>query len=59
MEDYFRGIHAFGTGYERTKGYGRAAKFDTPETSTINEVKSTKDPGPCFRRGGPHFLVDA
>ena len=44
MEDCLRDIHAYGAGCERAKGYGRA-EFDAPEASTINEVKSIKDPG--------------
>ena len=47
VEDCFRDICAFGAGYKRAKGYGRA-EFDAQEASTINEVKSKKDPGPCL-----------
>ena len=54
MEDCFRDICAFGEGYKRTKGYGRA-KFYAQGASKINEVKSTKDPGLCFRCGRHHF----
>ena len=58
MEDCFRDICPLGVGYERTKGYCRA-DFDTPEVSTINEVKSTKDLGPCFRCIRPISEADA
>ena len=54
MGDCFRDKSAFGAGYERAKGYGRA-EFNTPKASTINEVKPKKDRGPCFRCSGPHF----
>ena len=54
MEDYFRDIHAFGAGYERAKGCGRA-EYNFPEASTNNDVMSKKDPGPCFKCSGPHF----
>ena len=37
------------------KGPKAIADFDAPEASTINEVKSTKNPGLCFRCSGPHF----
>ena len=54
MEDCFRNICAFAVGYKTAKDYGRA-EFHAQKVSTINEVKSKKDPGPCFRCGGPHF----
>ena len=54
MEDCFSDIHIFGAGYEITKGYFRA-DFNAPEAPVINKVKSTKEPGPCFKCGGPHF----
>ena len=47
MEDCFSDIHTFGAGYERAKGYCRADS-DTPEALVISEVKSMKEPGPCF-----------
>ena len=54
IEDCFREFHAFDVGYERAKGYGRA-ELDTKKASTINEVKSKKDAGPCLKCSGPHF----
>ena len=54
MKDCFNDIHIFGVEYERAKGYCKA-DFDSPEVSTINKVKSTKDPGLCYRGGGTHF----
>ena len=47
-------IHAFGAGYERAKGYSRA-DFNAPDAATISEVKSTKEPAPCFKCGGLPF----
>ena len=54
MEGCSSDSHAFGAGYERAKGYSRVG-FYAPEVPKINEVKSTKEPGPCFKYGGPHF----
>ena len=54
MEDCFRDICNSGAGYERAKGYCRV-EFNTPETSTITEVKTMRKPGPCYNCGGPHF----
>ena len=54
MEACFRNICAFGMGYKRPKEYG-GAEFNIPEASKVNEVKSKKDPGPCFKCGGPYF----
>ena len=34
--------------------YSRA-NFNAPEAKVINEVKSTKEPGLCFKCGGPYF----
>ena len=47
MKGYFRDINAFGVDYEGAEGYDRA-KFDAPETLTINELKARRDLGPCF-----------
>ena len=44
----------FGADDKRAKGYCRA-ESNAQEASTLNEVKPTKDPGPCFRSSGPHF----
>ena len=54
MEDCFRDICNIGVGYKRVKVYCRAA-FNTQEASTITEVKTTKEPGPCYKCGGPNF----
>ena len=54
MKDCFRDICALDASYKRDKGYC-IAEFDNPEASTINTVKSTKDPGLYFRCGGPHL----
>ena len=54
MEDCFSDIHAFGNGYERAKGYSKV-EFDAPGAQAVNEVKSSKEPGPCFKCDGPHF----
>ena len=55
MKHCFNDIHTFGNGYERPKGYSKV-DFDVPGTPVVNEVKSSKEPGPCFKCGGPHFL---
>ena len=54
MEDCFSNIHSFVAGYEKAKGYCRA-DFDAPEVLVINEAKSTKEPGPCFKCSETHF----
>ena len=54
MEDCFSDTHTFGAGYKGTKGYCKA-DFNAPEAPVINEVKSTKEPVPCFKCGRPHF----
>ena len=54
MEECFRNIHAFGTGYETAKGYSRA-DFDAPDALTISGVRSTKEQGPCFKCSGLHY----
>ena len=48
LEDCFKHICAFCVGYKRVRCYGRAG-FNAKKSSTINKIKSTKDPGPCFR----------
>ena len=58
MEDCFRDICTFGAGYDRDKGYCKA-DFNVTKPSTINEVKSTKDPELCFTCSVPHFQTDA
>ena len=54
IQGCFRDICAFGVDYKRAKGYDRA-DFNASETSTINEVKSKKDPVSCFKCSGSHF----
>ena len=54
MEDCFSNMCTFGTGYKRAKGYFRA-DFNAPETTMINEVKSTTELGLCFKCSQPHF----
>ena len=48
MGDFFRDIYNIGAGYKKAKGYCRA-HFNTPEASTTTEVKTTKEPRPCYR----------
>ena len=54
MEECFRDICNIGAGYERVKGYCRA-DFNTPEASTITEVKTLREPGMLYKWRGPHF----
>ena len=54
MGDYLSDICVFGTGYKRAKDYLRAY-FHASNTTMISKVKPTKEPGPCFKCGGPHF----
>ena len=54
IEDCFSNIHAFSVGYERVKSYSRA-DFDAPEAPVINNLKSEKELGPCFKFNGQHF----
>ena len=49
----FSDIHVFSARNERSKGY--SADIHTQEVPIIKEVKSTKEPGPCFKCSGPHF----
>ena len=44
IEDCFRDFHFIGAGCKGAKGYCRT-DINTPEASTITEVKSTKEPG--------------
>ena len=53
MEDCSRDICNIDAEYERAKGYYRA-KLNTQEASMITEVKTTKQPGPCYKFRGPH-----
>ena len=48
IKDCFRAICSFGVGLKRAKGYDR-------EASTVNEVKSNKNPGPHFKCSGFYF----
>ena len=52
MEDCFSNICAVSAGYKRAKDYSRAY-FHTPEVP-INEFKSIKEAGPCFKCGRPY-----
>ena len=54
MEDCFRNIYISSTGYERAQEYCRA-DFNIPEASMITELKTTKEPGPCYKSSGSHF----
>ena len=54
MEDCFRDIHNIGAGFERAKSYCKV-EYNTPEASVINEVKTMRTPGLCYKCRGPHF----
>ena len=49
-----RVIHSFTVGFKDQMPMAELHSM-RPEASTINEFKSTKGPGLCFRCGGPHF----
>ena len=52
MENCCSNIHAVGARYERAKGYS-LTNFHTADVP-INDIKSTKEPEPCFKCGGLH-----
>ena len=53
MGDCFIYIYAVGARYRRVKGY-LWTDFHGLEVP-ISEIKSSKEPGPCFECGRPHF----
>ena len=57
MEECFRDIHNIGAGYKQAKGYCRDI-FSLSDASGINEIKTMKKTGPCYKCGGPHFQQD-
>ena len=54
LEDCFSDIYAFSVGYERATCFLRV-DFNAPGAPAISEVRSTKEPGLCFKCGGLHF----
>ena len=48
MEECFRDINNIDMWYKRTKGYFRA-EFSIPDASGINEIKTVKKRGPCYK----------
>ena len=58
MEDCFRDMYNIGAGYERAKGCCKA-KFNNQETSMITEVKTMKEPGPCYKCVDPTLKTTA
>ena len=50
----FRDICNIGDGFKRAEDYYRT-DFNTSEASTITEVETSKELGPCYRYSRPHF----